>query len=131
MSVAVRVAGWIASLAVATLAPVCGAQTLTFLQDTPAVALTDEDRKLQLDAGIAVLSDRDPRLIKAWSNPATGHSGSFQGLGNLRSEDGLHCRKIKILTEAAGRKNQMVVPVCLTEQGDWMFASGKKLTPVH
>lgn len=125
-----RVAGWSTSLALATLAPVCAAQNLTFLENTPAVALTDEDRKLQSDAGIAVLSDPNARLSKAWKNPATGHSGSFQGLGDLRSEDGLHCRKIKILTDAAGRKNQMVVPVCLTARGEWMFASGKTLMPV-
>lgn len=130
MRIVARIAGWIASVGLATIAPVCGAQNLTFLHGTPGVALTDEDRRLQADAGLAVLSDPDPRLSKAWRNPATGYSGSFEGLGDLRSEDGLHCRKIKILTEAAGRKNQLIVPVCLTAQGDWMFASGKKLTAV-
>jgi hypothetical protein len=123
-----RVARSTATLMLAMLACVCGAQNLTFLQDTPGVTFNDEDRKLQLDAAIAVLSDPNPRLSKEWKNPATGHSGSFQGLGNLRSEDGLHCRKIKILSEGEGRKNQMVLPVCQTAEGDWMFASGKQLT---
>jgi hypothetical protein len=126
-----HVAWWAGTLLLATLAPVCGSQNLTFLQDTPATTFTDEDRKLQLDAATAVLTDENPRLSKEWKNPATGHSGSFQGLGNLRSEDGLHCRKIKFSSEADGKKNQMVFPVCLTEQGEWMFASGKKLTQVQ
>lgn len=128
--IAAQVSGGIALLALATFASVCGAQNLTFLHDTTAVALTDEDRKLQSEAGVAVLSDPNPRLTKEWRNPASGHSGSIQGLGDLRSEDGLHCRKIKIFTAAGGRKNQLVMPVCLTAEGDWMFASGKKLTPV-
>ncbi len=126
-----RIAGWIAGPALAMLAAVCTAQNLTFLEHTPAVALTEDDRKLQEEAGIKVLSDPNPRVAKKWKNPATGHSGSFQALGDLRSEDGLRCRRIKILTEAGGRKNQMTVPVCLTASGDWMFASGKKLTPVE
>lgn len=112
-------------------ASVCAAQTLTFLQDSPGVVFTEEDRRLQSDAAMAVLNDTNPHLTKEWKNPATGNSGSFQGLGNLRSEDGLHCRKIKILSDAAGRKNQMVFPVCRTAEGDWMFASGKKLTKMQ
>lgn len=126
-----HVARSIATLILTMLASLSGAQNLTFLEDTPGVTFTDEDRKLQLDAAIAVLSDSNPRLSKKWKNPATGHSGSFEGLGNLRSEDGLHCRKIKILSEAAQRKNRMILPVCQTAEGDWMFASGKKLTQVH
>jgi len=126
-----RVALATATSMLAMLAFDSGAQNLTFLQDTPGVTFTDEDRKLQLDAAVAVLGDPNPRLFKEWKNPATGHAGSFEGLGDLRSEDGLHCRKIKIRSEAVGRKNQMVLPVCQTAAGDWMFASGKKLTQVH
>lgn len=126
-----RVARWSATVLLVALASICGGQNLTFLQDVPGVTFTDEDRKLQSDAAIAVLSDPNPRRSKEWKNPATGHSGSFQGLGNLRSEDGLHCRKIKIFSEAAARKNQMTFPVCQTAEGDWMFASGKKLTPAQ
>jgi hypothetical protein len=100
------------------------------LQDAPGVTFTDEDRRLQSEAAYAVLTDPNPRLSKEWKNPHTGHSGSFHGLGNLRSEDGLQCRKIKILSYAANRKNQMVFPVCQTADGSWMFASGKKFTAV-
>lgn len=109
---------------------VCAGQNLTFLQDAPGVTFTDEDRRLQIEAAYAVLTDPNPRLSKEWMNPQTGHSGSFHGLGNLRSEEGLHCRKIKILSQADNRKNQMTLPVCQTADGSWMFASGKKLAAV-
>lgn len=125
-----RVARWPATVMLAAVASICDGQNLTFLKDAPGVTFSDEDRKLQWEAAFAVLSDPNPRTSKEWKNPKTGHAGSFHGLGNLRSENGLHCRKLKILSEAAARKNQMIFPVCLTTDGVWMFASGMKLTPL-
>lgn len=124
-----RVARWSAAT-LSAVASVCAGQNLTFLQDAPGVTFTDEDRRLQSEAAYAVLTDPNPRLFKEWKNPQTGHSGSFHGLGNLRSEEGLHCRKIKILSQADNRKNQMTLPVCQTTDGAWMFASGMKLAAV-
>jgi surface antigen len=101
---------------------------LDFLNSTTAAHLTDEDRRLQLQAASAVLEAEAPKGKQQWSNPQTGSSGSIESLGNYRAEDGLHCRKITISTHAAGRDNRSTFPVCKGADGSWFFASGKKMT---
>ena len=108
-------------------AAVAQANNLGFLKNTPAALLTDEDRELQLAAVTMVLEDVNAKGEKEWKNPQSGHSGSIKSLGNFRSEDGLHCRKITIANHADGLNNQATYPVCKTAAGDWIVASGKKL----
>ena len=109
-------------------APALFAGNESFLKDTPLAALNDEDRELQRQAAFAVLDAENAMSSKEWKNPQTGAWGEIRGLGNYRSEDGLHCRKIKIFTEAESMKYESTFPVCKTPAGEWMFASGKKLT---
>ena len=104
------------------------ASNVNFLSDTTAGDLTEDDRQLQLAAVSAVLDAESATSEQQWNNPQTGNSGSIRSLGNLRSEDGLHCRKIKISTLAKGRENQSTFPVCKDAEGGWFLASGKKLT---
>jgi len=104
------------------------ANNLGFLKNSAAALLTDEDRELQRDAMMTVLDDENATTQKEWKNAQTGHSGSIKSLGNYRSEDGLHCRKLKIANLADGLKNEATYPVCKTPEGEWIAASGKKLT---
>jgi hypothetical protein len=99
-----------------------------FLQDTAHAALTEEDKKLQHDNAISVLNGEDANGSKEWSNPKTRSSGRSQSLGNLKSEDGLHCRRLRLYTNAKGVESQLTFPVCKNVGGDWFIASGMKLT---
>ena len=99
-----------------------------FLNDTAITALTDADRKIQLDTALVVLESADPKSTKEWQNPTTGSSGRIETLGNFKSEDGLHCRKMKLFTRAKGIESQFAFPVCKKVTGEWFIASGKQLT---
>lgn len=106
------------------------AGNLDFLDTTTAVHLTDEDRRLQREAASEALEAEAPRSERHWSNPQTGSSGSIQSLGDYRSDDGLHCRKITIRTRAQGRESRSTFPICKGADGGWFFASGKKMMRV-
>jgi len=122
-----------ASIACALLAilptTVLFAANAGFLKDTALAYLTDEDRRMQTQTAISVLDDADATAAKDWKNPKTGSSGRSESLGNFRSNDGLHCRKLRLLTTAKGIDSQFSFPVCKNAQGDWFIASGKQLTP--
>lgn len=101
----------------------------TFLKDTAIAALTSEDLQLQGDAALSVLENPNPRAAKEWTNPRSNASGRIQGLGNFKSEDGMHCRKLQLSARAKGIDSQFSFPVCKMEGGEWMIASGMKLSP--
>lgn len=121
---------WCAIAMAALLAsPRLPAGNLDFLHDTPMTYLTDADRKLQRQAALVVLEDERANAVREWSNPATGASGKIEGQGELISDDGLRCRKIRIAARAKGAENVFTLPVCKNAQGEWFFGSGLKLTP--
>lgn len=98
-----------------------------FLKDTALTYLTDDDRKMQVATALAVLEGADANGAREWSNPATGASGRSQSLGNFKSSDGLHCRKLKLSTQAKGIDSEFAFPVCKGKDGEWFIASGKEL----
>jgi surface antigen len=124
---------WLGALAAAALLCAYGthANNLGFLKNTASALLTDEDRELQRAAIMVVLEDPNAKSAKDWKNPHSGHSGSIQSLGNYRSDDALPCRKLKISNQADGLKNEATYPVCKTTSGEWIAASGKKLTKAN
>jgi hypothetical protein len=106
------------------------AANLSFLRDTAMAYLTEADRSMQRKAALFVLEQAQPDAVREWSNPATGSSGRIEGQGDLISEQGLHCRRIRIVAQARGAESIFVLPVCKDEKGGWFFGSGLKLSPV-
>ena len=100
----------------------------SFLNESALTNLTDEDRKLQLDAAMGVLEDAAASSSREWNNPSSGASGQADTLGNFTSDDGLHCRKLRLRTTAKGVESRFEFPVCKKTDGDWFIASGMKLT---
>jgi hypothetical protein len=100
----------------------------TFLSDTAIAALTEADRKLQLDAVLSVLESTDAKAAKEWQNPQTGSSGRSESVGNFKSDEGLHCRKLRLFTQSRGIDSQFAFPVCKNASGEWFIASGMRLT---
>jgi surface antigen len=98
-----------------------------FLKDTALAFLTEEDRRLHLAAALDVLEGSDPDGSKEWRNPATGASGKSRSLGNLKSSEGLHCRKLKLTVDAKGITTEFAFPACKGNDGEWFIASGKTL----
>jgi surface antigen len=111
----------------ALAAPLCSAAGLGFLSDSAFVAMTDEDRKLQLVAALNALSSSEPQKQVEWKNPQSGASGTVEARGHYTADDGLHCRKLSLLTQAKGVENRFVFPVCKDSNGQWFIASGKKI----
>jgi len=102
---------------------------LDFLKDTPVMHLTDADKKMQRDAAMFVLDQEQPNASREWHNPMTGYSGRIEGQGDLISDDGLQCRKLKIVVNAKGGESVFVLPLCKDARGEWFFGSGMKLKP--
>lgn len=100
----------------------------SFLDQSAMTNLTDEDRKLQLDAAMGVLEADAASSSREWKNPSSGASGQADTLGNFKSDDGLHCRKLRLRTTARGVDSRFEFPVCKQADGEWFIASGKKLT---
>jgi pimeloyl-ACP methyl ester carboxylesterase len=100
------------------------ALNLDFLRDTPVMYLTEADKKLQREAALFVLEHEDPNASREWQNPQTGYSGRIEGQGDLISDDGLKCRKLKIVVHAKGGESVFVLPLCKNPQGEWLFGSG-------
>jgi hypothetical protein len=105
------------------------ALNLDFLRDTPVMYLTDTDKKMQRDAALFVLEQAEPDAAREWRNPMTGYSGRIEGQGDLISDDGLQCRKLKIVVNAKGGESVFVLPLCKNAKGEWFFGSGLKLEP--
>jgi hypothetical protein len=102
---------------------------LDFLRDTPVTYLTDADKKLQREAALFVLEHAEANASREWHNPGTGFSGRIEGQGDLISDDGLHCRKLKIIVHAKGGESVFALPLCKGTNGEWFFGSGLKLQP--
>ena len=102
---------------------------LDFLRDTPVMYLTETDKKMQRDAAVFVLEQADPNASREWRNPMTGYSGRIEAQGDLISDDGLQCRKLRIVVHAKGGESVFVLPLCKDTGGEWFFGSGLKLQP--
>jgi hypothetical protein len=107
------------------------ALNLDFLHDTPIMHLNETDKTMQRDAALFVLGHEKPDATREWSNPLTGSSGRIEGQGDLISDDGVRCRKIRIVVQARGAESVFVLPVCKDSKGEWFFGSGLKLHPVE
>lgn len=119
------------ALGVIGLPAVVAAAGAAFLKDTAMADLTDADLKLQNETAISVLEDPASDASKEWNNPNSGSSGRSESLGNFKSDDGLHCRKLRLWTQAKGIESRFAFPVCKGEDGTWFIASGKKLSKVQ
>lgn|SRR5690606_7211417 len=117
----------VAMLVLGLSAMLSHAGNLTFLRNTSFALLDDTDRALQLDAAKRVLESDDARSSQEWTNPSSGSSGRVQSLGIFKSEDGLHCRKVRVSSTSQGVESRLTIPVCRTSDGDWLIASGKQL----
>jgi|HigsolmetaAR201D_1030396.scaffolds.fasta_scaffold07405_6 surface antigen len=118
------------AIALCAAASPCFAGNLTFLSGTSFAQLDETDRALQLEAARQVLESDDRQAQQEWSNPRSGASGRVRSLGIFKSEDGLHCRKVRVSSTANGVESQFTFPVCRTTAGDWLIASGKNLDRV-
>lgn len=111
----------------AVLPTLAGAANLSFLKNTPYYYFTEQDLQLMFDTANQVLNDPNPTVVREWSNPKNKYSGKVEGLGSVKSTDGLQCRKLRIWTQAKGLENLATYPVCKTAQGEWQLSSGREL----
>lgn len=62
-----------------------------------------------------------------WTNPESGHAGSFTPINSYSSNDGLRCRDYQQSITAEGRKQDEQGSACRTDDGAWRVVA----TPVR
>lgn len=58
-----------------------------------------------------------------WTNPDSGHSGSFTPTNTYRSQDGIDCRDYTQTVTIDGRTEQAIGTACRQPDGTWRVAN--------
>lgn len=118
----------LAIVAVAGLPGVVAALPTDILGNSALLKLSDEDKKLQYQAVMDVLESSDPRAVREWENKKTGFKGRIDAQGDMRSTDGLRCRRLQLRMQLNTSQSLFTFPFCKDEQGQWFIASGKQFS---
>jgi surface antigen len=95
------------------------------LGNSPLLKMSEADKKLQYQAVMDVLESSDVHAVREWENKNTGFKGRIDAQGDMRSADGLRCRRLQLRTELNGSQSLFTFPFCKDAQGQWFIASGK------
>ena len=95
------------------------AANLGFLGQAPISRMTAEDVDLMYQAAVDALDNTPDGGRRGWENPSTSASGTMMPLATYTGPDGMTCRTIRVLSHAAGLKNQSVFDLCKQPDGRW------------
>ncbi len=82
-------------------------------------ALDSKDRELALRAQQKALTDNKSGQGRTWTNPGTGHSGSYTPTNVYVTEDGKTCRDYEQTVTIDGTEEKAVGSACKTADGSW------------
>ncbi|MCB1857387.1 MAG: hypothetical protein KDI63_03910 [Gammaproteobacteria bacterium] len=99
------------------------AQSANFnwLSFSPGRYFTDTDWEMMTQAANEALNTGDEGQVFAWSNPATGHSGSVSP-GPVNGDSGENCRSLDITNHAKGLTANGTQRLCRQPNGEWKLA---------
>jgi surface antigen len=98
------------------------------LGNSPLLKMSEADKKLQYEAVMDVLESTEAHAVREWKNSKTGFQGRVDAQGDMRSADGLPCRRLQLRTEVRGLQSLFTFPFCKDAQGQWFIASGMKFS---
>mgnify|MGYP001819680661 CR=1 FL=1 len=96
------------------------AQNLLFLRESPIAWMNDADEAILRATIDAVLAAPDGTTTD-WLNPETGSNGRVQ-VTDTHEDFGTTCRRLRMRTDASGRKSGGNYRLCLSTDGQWKFA---------
>lgn len=115
---------WI--LALAATGAVSGAHALSpwsWLKDTPASRLTEQDWSLMHAAHARALDETPDGVETSWQNPDTGNSGSITPL-STQEQGGMVCRDARIINRSQGTSSgDSTYRFCRQADGEWKILS--------
>ena len=97
------------------------AQQFGLLSNAPITKMTKQDLVLMTKNYTDALNGNPDGHTSAWTNSATGASGTATPLSS-GTEKGIKCRRIEITNSAGGMSGRSEHQACLTKAG-WRFAS--------
>ena len=108
-------------LLVPVLVPAVQAGNNSFISDAPMGKFTDEDIKL-MNANIeATLADSKVRVMQAWSNPKTQHSGTAEILQAFAGPNGIPCKRVSVANRAGNLKGKSQYTLCKMDGKGWTY----------
>ena len=112
--------GKLAAVAVGTL---MGA----FIGREVGQSLDRADRQLAHRAATRGLEHSHSGASTEWSNPDSGHHGSFTPVRTYRKPSGRYCREYQQTVTVGGRTEQAYGTACRQPDGSWRIADGSKV----
>ena len=106
--------------------PVTAAGTLLgpYLGTDVGESLLMSDRQFAEGAALKSLEEASPGMVSRWSNPETGHTGTFTPTNAYHSADDLLCRDYVQGVSAKGKTQDRYGTACRTSDGSWRVAFG-------
>lgn len=95
-----------------------------FLQYGPAGYFTDDDWEQLRHVGRGALDDAADGEARAWSNPATGASGTIRPL-DTQQRDEATCRRTEVVNNAKDSSSTTRFDFCRQADGSWKVAPRK------
>lgn len=102
---------------------------LGFLKKGPINYFTDEDTRLMKKNLDGVLSSSEPGAKAQWTNPKTEHSGEAETTEVSTSDDGLPCKKLRIVNNARGMTAESSYKLCNYPGKGWRVPPQAKPKP--
>jgi hypothetical protein len=116
------------------LAMVCfggtaNAGNLSFLRNSAASKLTDEDVQIMQTTAFNLLKDGTAGQSQEWSNPNSTAKGKVTVVKVFQSTEGFACKTIRLENSAGGWHDRSTYPVCQIPPEGWKIYTGAKPAP--
>jgi surface antigen len=98
---------------------------IALMRNTPAEQFDDEDIKLFIDAARKAIAETPEQGTVSWDNPKTKSAGSVTVV-KVFTWQNHPCRKLKIVSEARGRKGTNSMSLCQVEE-KWRVVTDSQL----
>ena len=86
-------------------------------------SLDQRDRQLAYQSNQAALETYQVGQTSTWSNPDSGHSGSYTPTKTYQNNQGQYCREYQQTVSVAGETQQAYGTACRQPDGSWKIAS--------
>jgi surface antigen len=116
-------------LALVCLGGTALAGNLSFLNNSAASKLNDDDVRLMQETAMSLLKDGTVGQSQNWSNPNSTAKGTITVMKVFQSTEGFACKSLRIENSAGGWHGRSTYPVCQVPPGEWKIYSNAKPAP--
>jgi hypothetical protein len=116
-------------LAVAAFGGMANAGNLSFLNNSAASKLSEEDVQIMQTTAFNLLKDGTVGQSQEWSNPNSTAKGKVTVVKVFQSTEGFACKTIRLENSAGGWHDRSTYPVCQIPPEGWKIYTGAKPAP--